>query len=130
MSCNNIIVLATAGLFRDLLSTDYFHPTLYLLESFKVIEGIGASYMQFGTMILKETTRNILESIEHSCMHQVNCINYKILQNWLEGDARFYEPTWSNLVNILCEIGRKTLAEDLIGVLKSHGVDTGINSCL
>lgn len=85
--------------------------------------------MQFGTMILREETGSLLSSIQSSCMHQVNCINREILKKWLEGDARFYEPTWSNLVNVLCDIGRKTLAEDVIDKLMSHSVDIGMSSC-
>ena len=79
-------------------------------------------------MIFKEDKGHITESLEHSCSDSY-CINQKVVKRWLDGGVGFCEPSWDALVEVLCKIGKKVLAEDLIRKLVSHKVDTMLTSC-
>ena len=105
---------------------EYQQPHLYLLQNLdglKILQEIGASYSYFGTMILKERSGNRLSAIEMECKYRVECINYEIAKAWLSGDSEFRENTWTALIDVLCKIQMKSLAERIIETLKKRNIE-------
>ena len=107
----------------------YSRPTLPLLEEFKVIQSIGTSYLDFGFRILNDEKGDITYNFEHECRSNPTCIIRKVCKCWLDGGEGIAEATWDALVNVLCDIGKKVLAEDLIKKLSFHSVNVAISSC-
>ena len=79
-------------------------------EVIDLVTAIGTSYKKFGTLILNDA--NLVENIELSCQHQVECIVHDILFLWLKG-VGVSPVTWNTLVTVLDESDLKVLASDI-----------------
>ena len=74
-----------------------------------------------------------MASIKEWCgpIARSTCINREVTRCWLNGCEGCLEPTciWDALEDVLCKIGKKVLAEDLISKLKQHDVHLAMSSC-
>ena len=75
-------------------------------------EEIGTDYFKFGTFLLDDETGTIVHSIEWQYQRHSEAINREILRRWLEGRGK--SPVkWSTLIQVLKDISRHALAEDI-----------------
>ena len=71
--------------------------------------------MQFGAVLLDESTGARVRSLEHQHQRNAERINQEILQEWLAGSGK--QPvSWATLVEVLRDIELSTLADDIAAV--------------
>ena len=82
---------------------------------------IGIKYLQFGILLLEDSTGSRLKMIAHKHRENAEQINMEIFQEWLIGRGK--QPvTWATLVEVLRDIGLSVLAGDIFeGVKFSAG---------
>ena len=77
-----------------------------------ICEEIGKKYVEFGTLLLEDTTGSIIQAIEWQYHYAAEWINWDILKRWIQGKGK--QPvTWETLVGVLRDIQLKTLADDI-----------------
>ena len=92
-------------------------PTLPELLQFKILTEIGTKYMQFGALLLDDSTGARVRNLENQHQRDAERINQEILQEWLTGSGK--KPvTWKTLVEVLRDIELSTLADDIAAAVK------------
>ena len=98
-------------------------PTLPELLKFTCTNGrmisipveISTKYLQFGVLLLEDSTGSRVETIAHEHRNNAKQINTEILQQWLTGRGK--QPvTWATLVEVLRNIEFRTLAYEIEAV--------------
>ena len=72
---------------------------------------VGVRYFDFGTHLLQDTTGAFIRSLEIELKLNSECINQRILQQWLNGEGR--PVSWATLVEILNIIQMGELAKKI-----------------
>ena len=98
-------------------------PNLPLLLDFpsnagsvNIIECIGTNYEMLGTLLLNDDTGAKTAAIIEDCRGNAPTINYKVLQQWIQGRGR--QPvTWDTLVGVLRRINLSELANTIESAL-------------
>ena len=98
-------------------------PSLPLLLEFpsnagnvNIMECIGTNYQILGTLLLNDNTGAITAAIIEECRENAFSINYKVLQQWIQGRGR--QPvTWVTLVGVLRSINLSELANTIESAL-------------
>lgn len=86
-------------------------PNMLLLQNLNMFQRISTDSFQFGTNLLEDKGGNKMNNINHD-ERQIENINRRILQQWLDGKGR--KPiTWNTLISVLSEVGLLTLTEDI-----------------
>ena len=71
---------------------------------------IGIKYVQFGALILQDKNGTRVNNMEYEYQRNVERINTKILQEWLDGKGK--QPvSWATLIGVLRDIELSTLAD-------------------
>ena len=103
-------------------------PTIPELLRFTCTDGrvinipveISTKYVQFGTLLLEDSTGARVKIMAHKHHYDVEQINTAILQEWLTG--RGQQPvTWTTLVEVLRDIELIVLAYEIEAVKCSVG---------
>ena len=77
---------------------------------------IGTKYIEFGTLILQDTSGAKVKNLEHKYQRDAERINTEIFREWLNGEGK--QPvTWATLIEVLHDIELSSLAKDISGVL-------------
>jgi len=103
-------------------------PTLPELLSFRsagnrinIATEVATKYVQFGTILLQDTTGERVRNMAHKHLNDPERINTDILQEWLTGKGKL-PVTWATLVEVLNDIELSTLADSISTV---HLLDMG-----
>ena len=99
-------------------------PTIPLLSCFKTASGnlnipqeIGQNYLQFGYLLLDDTSGAVTNGIAAEGAHDSTRINHEILRLWVQGKGK--KPVqWSTLIETLKDIDMSVLATDIEKQLK------------
>ena len=71
--------------------------------------------MQFGALLLDDSTGTRVKNLEHQQQRNAERINQEILQEWLTGSGK-NPVTWETLVEVIRDIELSTLADDIAAV--------------
>ena len=71
--------------------------------------------MQFGALLLDDSTGAKVKNLEHQQQRNAEQINQEILQKWLTGSGK-NPVTWETLVEVIRDIELSTLADDIAAV--------------
>ena len=88
---------------------DNSRPTLPQLMRLQIPEKVGPHYRTFGTLLLKDDTGSVVQSITMSCHYQTDNVVIDILKKWLQMEPT--PVTWGNFIKILRDCGLKRQAE-------------------
>ena len=77
-------------------------------ESICIIAQIGARYLQFGVLLLNDTTGDVVAAIAAD-KHDSEAINQEIFRRWLNGEGR-QPATWETLIQVLNDARLSELA--------------------
>ena len=94
-------------------------PTFPLLIRFpttvkpiNILTQLSTNYVQFGTLLLEDTSGARIIALENEYRANAERINYAIIQRWFEGSGQ--QPvTWTTLTRVLNDIGQVSLAEQI-----------------
>ena len=81
------------------------------LLQLNVPQEIGTKYKEFGTLLLNDSTGNVVNNIERKFQQTPEDINTKILEKWIGGRGR--PCTWDMLIKVLRECELNTLAKQI-----------------
>ena len=80
-----------------------------------IAEKIGTKYYEFGLLLLNDSNRTRVRSMEHEHREDAEQINTEILREWATGRGK--KPvTWKTLTEVLRDIGLHTLASEVEAV--------------
>lgn len=80
--------------------------------SINIPQQIGTKYLQFGILLLNDSTGDRVDSIKHEHSQHAENINIQILQEWIKGNGK--EPvSWKTLTEVLRKIGLSRLATEI-----------------
>jgi hypothetical protein len=102
-------------------------PTLIEFMKFgehhvNIIEKIGATYHNFGTLLLEDTDGSIMGALEGEKRGNAEDINNAVLTRWIRGEGR--KPTsWATLVTVLEQCQLHALADMIRSVMATPGMD-------
>ena len=85
-------------------------PSLPELLQLNVPQEIGIKYKEFGTLLLDDSTGNIVNNISAECQQIPEKI-IKILEEWLAGKGN--PRTWDTLIEVLRRCELNTLADHI-----------------
>ena len=85
-------------------------------------EEIGTDYFNFGIFLLNDKTGTKITAFEWEYQKHSEAINREILRQWLEGRGK-YPVTWATLIEVLKDISKMTLAEDIEYGLMGREID-------
>ena len=78
-------------------------------------EQIGTKYTSFSILLLSDSNAARVKAIEKKYHEDAQEINLEILRQWIEGSGK--QPVaWRTLVDVLCKIRLKTLADEIKAV--------------
>ena len=86
-------------------------PSLSLLHTLNVTEQVGTKCRKFGTLLLNDQKGNQVDIIQKELCGDVEDINTKILQYWLQGKG--LPVTWENLLDTLKACSLNELADQI-----------------
>ena len=82
-----------------------------------IFEKIGSHYEDFGTLLLNDESGEKVQAIVNEHKGKAKSINREIFREWLRN--RGASPvSWRTLIDVLNEIGLKTLATDITNTLQ------------
>ena len=91
-------------------------PTMPKLIRLNIFEKIGSKYEDFGILLLEDEEGEKVKAIEKEQRGEAVSINREIFREWLR--RRGATPvSWRTLVNVLNDVGLKTLATDITNTL-------------
>ena len=83
-----------------------------------ILKEIGSNYEHFGTLLLEDESGAKVKAIVKEHRGDDGSINIEIFREWLQGQGAT-PVSWRTLVDILNDVGLKTLATDITNELKS-----------
>lgn len=97
-------------------------PTLPKLLSFQrksgnkinIAQKIGTKYFDFGVQLLCDETGEEVDAIVLKCREDAEQINREILKLWIRGKGNCKPLSWNVLIDVLNDIGLRTLATDIV----------------
>ena len=82
-----------------------------------IFEKIGSNYKDFGSLLLNDERGEKVQAIAKEHMGEAKSINREIFREWLR--SRGASPvSWRTLIDVLNDIGLKTLATDITNTLQ------------
>ena len=95
------------------------HPTVVECIRFRgrkrrinIVKEIGTKYIEFGILLLEDTTGGRLHNMKQQYREDAEKINLEILYEWINGKGK--QPvTWGTLTEVLCDIGLSALASEI-----------------
>ena len=91
------------------------HPTVVECIRFNIAQEIGTKYMEFGILLLEDTTGGRLHNMEQQCRENAEKINLEILYEWINGKGKL-PVSWETLTEVLHDIELFTLASEIEAV--------------
>ena len=95
----------------DTPATETEKPSLPKLLKLNVVEGVGANFLSFGTLLLNDETGCLMDAIENDSLGKTHRITRTILQQWLVGKGQ--SPTWQILCTTLRDCNLNVLADKI-----------------
>ena len=83
----------------------------------RISERIGAKSSDVGTILLKDDTGVIMETITENARGKVDAVNWEMLRRWLAGSGA--PVNWKTLVDALESAQLKALANDIVDALNT-----------
>jgi hypothetical protein len=81
-------------------------------------EKISTDYEKFGTLLLNDEDGSVINAIVKEHRGRSEDINHAILCRWLQGRGKPRLCTWITLVDVLKDMKRNKLAQDILGSLQ------------
>ena len=78
-----------------------------------IAQKIGTKYYDFGVQLLCDETGEEVDAIVSKCREDAEHINREILTLWIRGKGNCKPLSWNVLINVLKDIGLRTLASDI-----------------
>ena len=116
---NDILCLLAIYVFCIVIAD---HPTVVECIRFRgrerrinIAQEIGTKYMEFGILLLEDTTGGRLHNMKQQCRENAEKISLEILYEWINGKGK--QPvSWGTLTEVLHDIRLFTLASEIEAV--------------